>query len=91
MQTAMLKPTSKLLYAALLSVSLLAACGGGGSVTAVATTPTPPSSTEIAQSVSSLVTFITSLITDNSENSDPIVVTTLTLATDDTAEPSPLK
>ncbi|MEO7940723.1 MAG: hypothetical protein ABIR55_19025 [Burkholderiaceae bacterium] len=63
----------------------LAACGGGGGSDAP-----PASPPDIGQSVSALVDFINDLIARTDETSEPIDIEGLTLATDDTAEPSPL-
>ena len=80
----------KILLAMVLSMALgLSACGGGGGDgTEANVAPSPPP--DIGQSVASLLDFMRSLIAGTSETSDPIDINALTLAVDDTAEPSPL-
>ena len=82
----MLKQHSRLALGAVLSAALLAGCGGGGS----GEVSSPPVSTEISQSVSALITFMNNLIAGTSESGDPIAINSLTLVTDDTAQPSPI-
>jgi hypothetical protein len=77
-----MKMTFKLLSAAVLTSAFLAGCGGGGGGDApVAETP--------SNSVNALVVFVQNLIaTSTNETGEPIDINSLTLATDDTAEPS---
>ncbi len=82
----MLKQHSRLALGAVLSAALLAGCGGGGS----GEVSSPPVSTDISQSVSALITFMNNLIAGTSESGDPIAINSLTLVTDDTAQPSPI-
>lgn len=82
----MLKLNSRLALGAVLSAALLAGCGGGGS----GEVSSPPVSTDISQSVSALITFMNNLIAGTSESGDPIAINSLTLVTDDTAQPSPI-
>ena len=82
----MLKLPSRLALGAVLSVALLAGCGGGGGGEVFS----PPASTDISQSVSALITFMNNLIAGTSESGDPIAINDLTLVADDMAEPSPI-
>lgn len=75
---------SKLRLTAVMAAALIAGCAGDNDHGA------PAASTDIGQSVTALVNFINRMITDNSENSDPIDINALTLAVDDSAEPTPL-
>lgn len=79
------KLNSKMALTAVAAAVLMAGCGGGSDVSTAPVQPVP----DIGQSVVALVNFIDSLITNNSENSDPVDINALTLATDDTAEPTP--
>ena len=92
----MLKLHSRLAFGAVLSAALLAGCGSGGSDD-VSSAPVPnapvpnaPASTDISQSISALIAFMNNLIAGTSESGDPIAINSLTLVTDDTAEPSPI-
>ena len=81
-----MKTNRKFLLPIVLSAALaLSACGGGGDGGGAA--PTPP---DISLSVSALLDFMQGLVAGTSETSDPIDINALTLAVDDTAEPSPL-
>ena len=81
-----MKTNRKFLLPIVLSAALaLSACGGGGDGGGAA--PTPP---DISLSVSALLDFMRGLVAGTSETSDPIDINALTLAVDDTAEPSPL-
>ena len=97
----MLKLHSRLAFGAVLSVALLAGCGSGGSddvssapvsSAPVSSAPVPnaPASTDISQSISALIAFMNNLIAGTSESGDPIAINSLTLVSDDTAEPSPI-
>ncbi len=77
------KLNSRPMLAAVLAAALLAACGGGGG--GVALGP----AAGLGQSVMATLAFIRDLIANNGENSDPVDISALTLAVDDTAEPSP--
>ncbi len=85
-----MKTNRKLWLAMVLSTAMgLSACGGGGGDDTganVANSPPP----DIGQNVASVLDFMRSLIAGTSETGDPIDVNALTLAVDDTAEPSPL-
>ncbi len=77
----------KLVLAAGLATALITGCGGGGGEAA----PTPPLPTaNIDMSVSALFTYISGLISGTGENGEAADVNALTLAVDDTAEPSPV-
>ncbi len=83
-----MKNKRKITLAILLSATLvLGACGGGGGGGVGGGNAPPP---DISQSVSALLDFMKGLIAGTSETSDPIDINSLTLAVDDTAEPSPL-
>ncbi len=71
------------------ATALIAGCGGGGGGSGAQPTPEPVA--DIGQSVTATVDFVNRLINENGENSDPVAVTTLTLAVDDSAEPTALK
>lgn len=77
------KLSSKGMLTAVVATVLLAGCGGNSG------TASDPAA-EVGQSVMKTIDFIKNLIANNSENSDPIDIDPLTLAVDDTAEPTPL-
>ena len=81
----MIKVNTKLAAAAMLSAALLAGCGGGdgggiGVGGGGAINPSP--------SASAVVDYIQSVIALG-ENTEPIDINSVTLATDDTSEPVP--
>ena len=80
----MLKFNSKLMTVAALSAMLLAGCGGSSSGGDVSGGGTPPAN----QTITDVFGFINQLIATNDANSDPIDINGLTLATDDTSEPT---
>jgi len=80
----MFKFNLKLTLAAVAVAALVAGCSGDNDNGGAAA----PS--DIGQSVTALVDFINRMITNDSENSDPIDINALTLAVDDSAEPTPL-
>ena len=85
-----MKTNRKYVLPIVLSATLaLSACGGGGGdgAGAAAAAPAPP---DIGQSVAALLDYMQGLIAGTSETSDPVDINPLTLAVDDTAEPSPL-
>ena len=94
------KLNSKLVLTAALSAALLAGCGGGGgssntdgpsSFGVFPTTPdTPgtPGTPGLGQSIAAVFEYISRLIASNGENSDPVDVNVLTLATDETSSPT---
>ena len=77
------KLNSKLLTAGALSALLMVGCGGGSSGGAAV-------STDISQSISALITFMNTLIADSSDTGEPVDINSLTLATDDSAEATPI-
>ena len=87
------KLNTRLLLAGVMSVGLLAGCGGGnnnnnsGGGNNSSTTPTA----DLSNSVSAVIAYISNLITNNTENSDQVDVNAVTLAVDDSAEPTSLK
>ena len=84
----MIKVNTKLAAAAMLSAALLAGCGGGDGGGGVGVGVGGGGSTQTQTIASnSVVAFIQQLFTAD-ENSDPIDINSLTLASDDTVEPS---
>ena len=84
----MFKVHLKLITAAALTALLTAGCGGGGGSGDVsAATPAPG---PVQQTVTSIVDFINNLIASNGENTDPIDINSLTVASDDNVEAAPL-
>ena len=90
------KLNSKLVLTAALTAALLAGCGegggssssdvgggggggGGGSVVS-----------DIGQNINTVFDYISRLIANNGENTDPVDINGFTLATDETASPTPL-
>ena len=80
----MRKPNVKMLLAAASAAALVAACGGGDDPVVAPVDP----ATQTGQSVQKTIDYITSVIASNGENSDAVDVNAITLAVDDTAEPS---
>lgn len=76
------------LAALALSAGLLSACGGGGSSSSSSGSASDSVPTTIASSVDALIAFATGLMTD--DTAEPLLLGTVTPATDDTAEPSGL-
>ncbi len=78
----------KLMFASALVTVLITGCGGGGSDPI----PTPPPSptANIDMSVTALFAYISGLISGTGENAEPAEINGLTLAVDDTKEPTPL-
>lgn len=83
----MFKFESKLMAGAALSAMLLAGCGGSSGTDVVTGGGAPPVAN---QTISDVFGFINQLIANNDANSEPIDINGLTLATDDTAEPTPV-
>ncbi|MGH8829898.1 MAG: hypothetical protein ACREXV_02260 [Polaromonas sp.] len=79
------KLNSRRMPTAVLAAALLAGCGGGGGGGVAF-----DSGADVGQSVMRTIAFINNLIANNSENSDPIDINPLTLAVDDSADPTPL-
>ena len=82
------KFNAKLVAAAALAAVLAVACGGDDHVTAV--TPPPNPAAEAGQSVQKTVDYLNGLLAGTSDSSDPANIDAVTLATDDTAEPTAL-
>lgn len=78
--------------AILLTSALVTGCGGGGggpnvaSSTEGGTTDKAPAG--IGDSVAAMVEYITNLFAQTSDSTEPVDVNAVSLATDDTAEPS---
>ncbi|MEO5607850.1 MAG: hypothetical protein ABIR13_09780 [Polaromonas sp.] len=81
----MFKLNSKLMTGAVLTSALLAGCGGDSGGYA-STGPTQP----MDQTITAVADYIRNLIASNGENTEPIDINGLTLATDDTSEPAPV-
>ena len=79
----MIKVNIKLAAAAMLAAALLAGCGGGGGGAIGGGVAIDPS-----VSVSAVVDYIQSVIALG-ENTEPIDINSVTLATDETSEPVP--
>ena len=76
-----MKSIPKLVLAGLIAGAFLTGCGGGGG----------GGGASIANSTSALFNYVNGLITSNTDNtSDPVDINGLTLAVDDTAEPTPV-
>jgi len=84
----MFKVHSKLMTGAALAALLLAGCGGGGG--GGGTGAAAPPLTPVQQTVASIVDFINNLIASNGENSEPIDINSLTVASDDNVDAAPL-
>ena len=67
------------------AAALVAGCGGNNDDQPAA--PVDPS-TQTGQSVQKTLDYITSLVAGSGENSDAVDISGITLAVDDTAEPS---
>ena len=86
----MFKVHSKLMTAAALSALLIAGCGGGSGSNDVGAAAPGPGPGPVQQTVTSIVDFINNLIASNGENTDPIDINSLTVASDDNVEAAPL-
>ena len=85
------KLNSKLVLTAALTAALLAGCGGGGSSgSAGGGGSIAPALSDIGQNIASVFEYISRLIANNGENTDPVDINGFTLATDETASPTPL-
>ena len=83
----MIKLNTKLAAVAGLSAALLTGCGGGGGSAGNGSGGSGGGTQTIDSA--SVVGFLQQL-SSNGENSDPIDINSLTLATDDAAEPTPI-
>ena len=80
----MFKLSSKWVLVSVLATALVAGCGGGSSASA-----NPPSNP--ATSAQGVVDYILGLIASSTTDlAEPADIDAVTLATDDTAEPSPI-
>ena len=79
----MKKPNVKMMLAVASAAAMVAACGGVNDPVAVI-----DPATQTGQSVQKTLDYITSVIANNGETSDAVDVNAITLAVDDTAEPS---
>ena len=87
------KLNSKLVLTAALSAALLAGCGGGGGSSGTVDGSSAfgvVAASDIGQNIASVFDYISRLIAFNGENTDPVDVNALTLATDETSSPTPL-
>ena len=82
------KLNSKWLLTATLSAALLAGCGGGGDSSGSGGGGFAVS--DIGQNINTVFEYISRLIADNGENTDPVDINGFTLATDETSSPTPL-
>ena len=83
----------KLLLTGCVAVAILAGCDGSDDDNPSPTSP-PSATAPIAdteKSVPGVIDYISNMIANFSENSDPVDVNSITLAVDDTAEPTGLK
>ena len=80
----MKKPNVKMMLAVATAVALVAACGGRNDDPVAVVDP----ATQTGQSVQKTLDYITGVIANNGETSDAADVNAITLAVDDTAEPS---
>ncbi len=74
---------------AVLTAALLAGCGGGDS-SASSAGGGGFAFSDIGQNISTVFEYVSRLIADNGENTDAADINGFTLATDDTASPTPL-
>lgn len=79
----------EMLAAAVLSATLVVACGGRTDRDSPAAGGGSGTAGDIGTSVSALIAYMEGLIATD-ENSDPVDTNSLTLAADDTAEPLPI-
>ena len=84
------KLNSKLVLTATLTAALLAGCGGGSDSSASSDGGGGFSLSDISQNINTVFAYVSRLIADNGENTDPVDINGFTLATDDTASPTPL-
>lgn len=88
------KLNAKLVLSGLAVSALLMGCGAGNS-NVEATAPVTPApvvpAPDLATSVSAVIDYIGNLIANFGENTDPVNVNSVTLAVDDTEEPTGLK
>ena len=80
----MTKPNVKMMLAVAAAVALVAACGGRNDDPVAVVDP----ATQTGQSAQKTLDYITGLVANSGETSDAVDVNAITLAVDDTAEPS---
>ena len=84
------KLNSKRVLTAALTAALLAGCGGGSDSSASSAGGGGFALSDISQNINTVFEYVSRLIADNGENTDPADINGFTLATDDTASPTPL-
>ena len=84
------KLNSKLVLTATLTAALLAGCGGGSDSSASSDGGGGFALSDISQNINTVFAYVSRLIADNGENTDAVDINGFTLATDDTASPTPL-
>ena len=84
------KLNSKLVLTAALTAALLAGCGGGGDNSSSDGGGGGFVVSDISQNINTVFEYVSRLIANNDENTDPVDINGFTLATDDTASPTPL-
>ena len=84
------KLNSKLVLTAALTAALLAGCGEGGGSSSSDFGGGGPVVSDIGQNINTVFDYISRLIADNGENTDPVDINGFTLATDETSSPTPL-
>lgn len=83
------KLNSKLVLTAALTAALLAGCGGGDDNSGNSARGGFAVS-DISQNINTVFEYVSRLIANNGENTDPVDINGFTLATDETASPTPL-
>ena len=86
------KLNSKLVLTAALTAALLAGCGEGGGSSSSDSGGGGGGFvvSDISQNINTVFDYISRLIANNGENTDPVDINGFTLATDETASPTPL-
>ncbi|TAG34176.1 MAG: hypothetical protein EAZ34_06375 [Polaromonas sp.] len=82
------KLNSKRVLTAALTAALLAGCGGGSDSSASSAGGGDLALSDISQNINTVFAYVSRLIADNGENTDPTNINGFTLATDDTASPT---
>lgn len=86
----MQKLNSKLLLTAALTAALLAGCGSGSDNNSGGVSGGGFGLSDIGQNINTVFEYVSRLIADNGENTDPVDINGFTLATDETSSPTPL-
>ena len=81
------KPNVKMMLVVASAAAMVAACGGVNDPVVAPVVVIDPA-TQTGQSVQKTLDYITGVIANNGETSDAVDVNAITLAEDDTAEPS---